>query len=71
MACEKVASDLGLGGSFYRVLQFAPPFTSSYSLLHKYNREFNNCSFWIYTIKILAKGLIFAIINGTARTMLG
>ena len=28
-ACEKVASDLGLGGGFRRVLRFPPPHTTS------------------------------------------
>ena len=27
-ACEKVASDLGLGGGFRRVLRFRPPYTT-------------------------------------------
>ena len=30
-ACEKVASDLGLGGGFRRVLRFPPPHTTGWS----------------------------------------
>ena len=32
-ACEKVASDLGLGGGFRRVLRFPPLLTNSHELV--------------------------------------
>ena len=38
-ACEKVASDLGLGGGFRRVLRFPPPVTTGSSRLRRIMAE--------------------------------
>ena len=35
LACQKVASDLGLGGGFHRVLRFPPPITTGVSQISR------------------------------------